>query len=236
MTQDINELVNNRRRMWKQVDPQLSVDWREYIDRPEERRTLEHNHPVLDRFAEEVEDRFGLPPGVLVAIKNAGEMTRLRGGRWETSPKGASGVMQFIPAMVEAFPHDPSDPFDSITAAGQLLKEQLGSADGNIWAAIAMYNGGTSAMRAVRNNQEPPALETQAYLRYVKTYMQEFYQPRLGARILERQQRREQNGERTGGNARPSTSERGRGNSGNEGLTEANSPSVDGASEVGGSP
>lgn len=236
MNPEIKELLESRRNRWVAVEPTPQVDWREYASRQEERRTLPHNHPVLDRFAEEVEDRYGLPPGILVAIKNAGEMTPLEDGRWKVSPKGASGVMQFMPRSIEAFPHDASDPFANIDAAGKLLVEKIKESQGNIWAAVALYNGGWAARTAVLNNQEPPALETQAYLRYVKTYMQEFYQPRLGARILERQQRREQNGERTGGNARPSTSERGRGNSGNEGLTEANSPSVDGASEVGGSP
>lgn len=176
---------------WKPVAPTITRDWREYANKPDERRKLQHNDPVLDRFAEEVEDRYGLPPGVLVAIKNAGEMTQNNGGDWGVSGKGAKGVMQFMPASVSAFPHDPSDPFANIDAAGKIMADKLKSSKGNVWAAVAMYNGGTAARRAVERGEPPPAEETRNYLGYVKDYMTNFYRDRLGARIQERQQRRE---------------------------------------------
>lgn len=216
-------------------------DWREAAQNPEVYLSMKYDDPRLDAFAEELEDEYGIPPGILVALKNAGERTPNDEGGWgATSNRQAKGLMQFIPSTMELqngmFRHDTSNPFESLAAAALYvdftLKNQY---DGDVALAIVDYNTGWTNTKKFKETGRLPD-ETSGYLNRVATYLSTTYKERLSERLRLRQERREQNGERTGGNARPSTSERGRGNSGNEGLTEANSPSVDGASEVGGSP
>src|SRR5437868_4546914 len=83
------------------------------------RRTLPHDSPILDAYADEVETKYGLPKGWLRAVKNAGERSESVGPR-SVSPKGAAGVMQFIPATAQRFDlKDPTDPLAAIDAAGK---------------------------------------------------------------------------------------------------------------------
>ena len=51
------------------------ADWKTLATSPQEWGSLRHNDPRLDAFAHEVEDRYGIPRGMLEAIKNAGERT-----------------------------------------------------------------------------------------------------------------------------------------------------------------
>jgi len=72
------------------------------------------------------------------------------------------------------FKHDVNNPFASIDAAGKYLQFTLKNQyDGNALAAVADYNGGPSAGKAVLNGKEPPAEETQEYVGRVKTYLTE---------------------------------------------------------------
>jgi soluble lytic murein transglycosylase-like protein len=151
-------------------------DWRALAGDKEAWATTPHNDPRYDAFAHEVEDRYKLPRGVLEAIKNAGERTPTEAsGKPTVSSAGAKGMMQFIDTTRKVFAHDPSDPFESIDAAGRYMADTLPRYNGNVMAAIADYNGGPRQGRAVIQGQAPPAKETQSYLQRVRTYMDKRY-------------------------------------------------------------
>ncbi len=79
--------------------------------------------------------------------------------------------MQFIPATQKAYPHDHTNPLASIDAAGQYFQDLIKQYKGNVMAAVAHYNGGGAAGKAVANNQAPPSAETQNYMKRVAAFM-----------------------------------------------------------------
>lgn len=145
------------------------ADWREVAKMdPEEAAKLKYNDPRLDSFTSAVEERYGLPSGLILAIKNAGE----RSNTGQVSPKGAKGVMQFIDSTRKAYDHDPNDPLASIDAAGRYFKDLMQRYDGNVKAAVAEYNGGIRAAKAVQKGQEIPYEETRNYLKRIRQFME----------------------------------------------------------------
>lgn len=131
-------------------------------------RTLGYNHPLLNRYASEVEQANGLPPGILNAIKNYGE----RSGSLAVSPKGARGVMQFMPDTWKRFgAGDPTDPYAAIDAAGRYMKDMMQRYGGNVDAAITEYNGGAKQAKAVQAGGQPWVAETANYLSRVRAGM-----------------------------------------------------------------
>jgi soluble lytic murein transglycosylase-like protein len=151
-------------------------DWKQLVKNKAEWPKLKYNDPRLDAFAEEVEGKYNLPKGILLSVKNAGERTN----PGEVSPKGAQGIMQFMPATQKLqggmFKHNANDPFASIDAAGKYFQFTLKNQyKGNALAAVADYNGGPTAGKAVLNGESPPAKETQEYVDRVKTFLTEKY-------------------------------------------------------------
>lgn len=135
-----------------------------------ELRSLPHADPRLDAYAVTAAQREGIPPEVLLAIKNAGE----RSESGQVSPKGAKGVMQFMDETWSAYGKgDPRNPVDSIDAGARYMKALIDQYDGDVRAAIAHYNGGGKAGKAVRAGEAPPAVETQKYLERTDRYMAE---------------------------------------------------------------
>lgn len=135
---------------------------------PDLRQKLKYDAPELDLYAAKVEADKGLPAGLLLAIKNAGE----RSNSNQVSSAGAQGVMQFIPSTWRQYGKgDPKDPKASIDAAGAYFAELMKRYKGNIDAAITEYNGGMVQAQAVANGGKPTAAETAAYLPRVKEYM-----------------------------------------------------------------
>ncbi len=146
-------------------------DWTELVQMPpEELAKVKYNDPRLDAFANAVERRYGLPEGLVEAVKNAGE----RSQTGQTSNKGAKGVMQFIDLTRKAYEHDVNDPLASIDAAGQYFKDLIGRYN-HPMAAIAAYNGGTAAGKKYLAGQELPSKETTNYINRIRTYMESKY-------------------------------------------------------------
>lgn len=83
--------------------------------------------------------------------------------------------MQFIDSTRKAYEHNVLDPLESIDAAGRYFSDLLRQYRGNPMAAIAHYNGGTAAGRAVMEGRQPPAQETRDYLRRISAYMDSMY-------------------------------------------------------------
>ena len=145
-------------------------EYADLVRNPKEWASVQYDDPRLDAFATDVEKRYNLPTGMIVALKNAGERTNIG----QVSPKGAKGVMQFMDDTRKAYPHDVNDPFDSIDAAGRYMSDLVKQYKNPI-AAIAAYNGGGAAAKAVLAGKEPPAKETKNYISRIKEYLDERY-------------------------------------------------------------
>ncbi len=129
---------------------------------------MKYDDPRLDSFANTVEDRYGLPPDLIVAVKNAGE----RSNTGQVSKSGAKGVMQFVDGTRKAYDHDYNDPMESIDAAGRYFSDLMKQYKGNVKAAVAHYNGGTKAGKAVLKGQDIPFKETRDYWGRLQGYME----------------------------------------------------------------
>ncbi len=150
------------------------ADWQELNNlSPEALAKVKYNDPRLDSFANAVEDRYGLPKDLLVAVKNAGE--RSNTGQVSVLPNGqpgAEGVMQFIPKTRKDYPHDVNDPRASIDAAGRYFQDLIKMYKGDALAAVAHYNGGTVNGKALFNNKPLPSQsETLPYIKRIQEYM-----------------------------------------------------------------
>ncbi|MDB5822170.1 MAG: hypothetical protein JWR21_874 [Herminiimonas sp.] len=130
---------------------------------------MHYNDPALDAYANLVEERNGLPKNLLNGIKNFGE----KSDPGAVSPKGARGVMQFMPGTWGQYGKgDPSNPYASIDAGGAYLKDLMKRYNGNVDASLTEYNGGTKQAQAVAAGGQPWAPETKNYLSRVHSGME----------------------------------------------------------------
>lgn len=135
-----------------------------------ERQAMKYDDARLDAYTVAAAQREDIPPEMLLAIKNAGE----RSGSTAVSPKGARGVMQFMPETWNTYGKgDPRDPVASIDAGAKYMKDLLKQYDGNVQAALAHYNGGNKAGRAIMEGRLAPALETRKYLARTEKFIAE---------------------------------------------------------------
>jgi hypothetical protein len=135
-----------------------------------EKTALKYDDARLDAYAVTAAQREGIPPEMLLAIKNAGE----RSNSGQVSTAGAKGVMQFMDSTWSQYGRgDPRDPTASIDAGARYMKDLLKQYDGNQQAALAHYNGGTKAGDAVMRGERPPAKETRDYLERTERFIAE---------------------------------------------------------------
>jgi hypothetical protein len=110
----------------------------------------------------QLEEQYGLPPGLLAAIQGAEGS-----GPTSVSPKGAVGTFQFMPATAKAYGlTDPTDPEASAVAAAKYMADAMRrykTSDPRV--LMAEYNGGPRQAQAVLAGREPPARETQNYIK-----------------------------------------------------------------------
>jgi soluble lytic murein transglycosylase-like protein/GNAT superfamily N-acetyltransferase len=135
-----------------------------------ERKALRYDAPQLDDYAVQAATRAGVPPEVMLAVKNAGERS---GNSNVVSSAGAKGIMQFVKGTWDQYGkgRDIRDPVASIDAAADFLAD-LGRQYGGDWrAAIAHYNGGGKAGEAVRAGRAAPSDETVKYLQRTDAYI-----------------------------------------------------------------
>lgn len=124
---------------------------------------IAYNAPELDQLAVTAAEENGIPPKLLLALKNAGEKSNNN----QVSKKGASGVMQFMPETAKAYGIDPTNPESAIKGASRYLSDLIKQYRGNMAAAVAHYNGGSTQGSLVAAGKEPTSPETRAYLQRV---------------------------------------------------------------------
>jgi hypothetical protein len=124
---------------------------------------ISYNAPELDKIAVAAAEENGVPPRLLLALKNAGE----KSNNDQVSKKGAAGVMQFMPETAKAYGVDPTNPESAIKGAGRYMADLIKQYRGNVAAAVAHYNGGSSQGALVAAGKAPSYPETRAYLERV---------------------------------------------------------------------
>lgn len=141
------------------------------------------NKPTqYDELAARTEEQYGLPKGLaklVMMIENRNDP------KDRTSPAGAEGVMQIMPANKKALGiTDSTDPEQAFMGAGKLLSDALGRYNGNIGAALADYNGGPrAAERYLAGKDLHP--ETAQYLEYAQGYMGIAKPTKFGNQVIE---------------------------------------------------
>lgn len=123
--------------------------------------------PAVARYAPlfaQAGAKYGLDPSVLAAVAKV----ESGGNPNASSPAGARGLMQFMPATARGYGIDPLDPAQAIDAAARMLTEQKSSL-GTLELALAAYNAGPGAVR--RHGGIPPYPETRNYVRKVMSHL-----------------------------------------------------------------
>lgn len=121
-------------------------------------------HPY-DGIIKDTAERYGLNPTLF--RRQLYQESRFNPNA--VSRAGAMGVGQIMPKTANAYGVTDlsalKDPFFNIDLAGRIMKDNLKHANGNHYAALAMYNGGTAAMKNyLKGNYKDLPKETWNYI------------------------------------------------------------------------
>jgi soluble lytic murein transglycosylase-like protein len=89
-----------------------------------------------------------------------------RGRPNATSPKGAKGLLQLMPATARYYGVDPGNPRENLEGGARHLAALLKRYDGNLNLTLAAWNAGDTALRTWRG--VPPYKETRRFIAKVK--------------------------------------------------------------------
>jgi len=128
------------------------------------------------------EQRYGISPGTLGALLQ----TESQFNPAARSKAGAVGIAQFLPSTAASLGVDPSDPFQSIEAAGRYLA-QLKTKYGSERAALAAYNGGGANGQRVAGGMDPNNAETRDYLAKIEERRSKYASVNAGLAAVDRQ-------------------------------------------------
>jgi transglycosylase-like protein with SLT domain len=128
-------------------------------------RHISTGNAAFDEVIYEAAGQNGLDPCLIVSVMRAESGFN----RMAVSPKGASGLMQLMPATAERFGvKNIFDVRENILAGAKYLRWLLDRFDGDVRLALAGYNAGEGAVE-LYGYRIPPFLETQNYVRTIYT-------------------------------------------------------------------
>ncbi len=116
----------------------------------------------LSAITESIACEHGISPWLVKFII----WTESQGNPRKVSAKGAKGLMQLMPVVVQHYKvSDPYDPVANIRGGVQYLANLLDEFSGNIPLALAAYNAGPKSVR--KYGGIPPFAETQSFVKKV---------------------------------------------------------------------
>ena len=119
--------------------------------------------------------KYGIDPALLAGVIKAESNFDPNAG----SPAGAQGLTQLMPETARSIGvKDPYNPAEAIEGGARVLSEHLKSFGGDTELALAAYNAGPGAVQ--QYGGIPPYPETQAYVKRVLEFANEFRPGRLG--------------------------------------------------------
>jgi soluble lytic murein transglycosylase-like protein len=120
--------------------------------------------PYLNSLITEAAHAHGVDPRLLAAVARRESAFKASA----TSPVGAGGIMQLMPATAKYLGvSDPYDARQNVFAGARYLRTLLDTFDGDLDLTLAAYNAGPGAVR--RFGGVPPFQETRAYVTAVRT-------------------------------------------------------------------
>src|SRR5215216_2833731 len=126
-------------------------------------RHISSGNPVLDSLVEEAAGQHGLDPCLIFSVMRAESSFN----RTAISPKGASGLMQLMPATAVRFGvKNIFDPRENVFGGAKYLRWLLDRFNGDVRLALAGYNAGEGAVEFY-GLRIPPFMETQNYVRII---------------------------------------------------------------------
>ena len=127
-----------------------------------------------DSYIVDSSRRYGIDPLLIYSQMHQESSFKLNA----TSPKGASGLMQLMPATARRFGvTNIYDPKQNIEAGVKYMRWLLDTFNGDVVLALAGYNAGEGAVMKYGNNV-PPYRETQEYVRRISFRYSEISDPR----------------------------------------------------------
>lgn len=133
------------------------------IPQPHAARHILSGNVTVDAMAYQAAARYGLDPCLILSVMRA-ESAFNQGA---VSPKGASGLMQLMPATAQRFGvKNIFDPQENISAGARYLRWLLDRFRGDLRLALAGYNAGEGAVEFY-GYRIPPFSETQNYVRII---------------------------------------------------------------------
>lgn len=128
-------------------------------------RHISSGNPSVDVMVYEAAAHHGLDPCLILSVMRAESGFN----RLAISPKGASGLMQLMPATATRMGvRNLFDPRENILGGAKYLRWLLNRFNGDLRLALAGYNAGEGAVEAY-GNRIPPFRETQNYVRTIYT-------------------------------------------------------------------
>ncbi|HEU4390849.1 MAG TPA: lytic transglycosylase domain-containing protein [Blastocatellia bacterium] len=126
-------------------------------------RHISSGNAAIDALVYDAATRYGLDPCLILSVMGAESAFN----RNAVSPKGASGLMQLMPATASRFGvRNIFDARENVLGGASYLRWLLERFGGDVRLALAGYNAGEGAVEFY-GYRIPPFLETQSYVRTI---------------------------------------------------------------------